>query len=201
LPFADAVFDRVLFLDVAEHLLPWQLYHALNEIRRVLRPGGYAVIHTLPNRWALQFGYPLLRLVWPGLPHRPRSAYEEQVHVNELSPVDLQRALDAVGLEARVWLEGWTAVHAAWAQGRAFPDPVRSRAYPLLRRWPVRRIAALLLHTPLRLIFANDVFAIAWPRGAPAPPPLWPRAWCERFVTHHASRITHHVSHITHHDY
>ncbi len=185
LPFEDAVFDRVLFLDVAEHLLPWQLQCALGEIRRVLRQGGYAVIHTLPNRWALEIGYPLLRLVWPALPSCPRSAYERRVHVNELSLIDLHRALNAAGLEARVWLEGWTAIHAAWSQGCAFPDPVRRRAYPLLRRRAVRAIATLILHTPLRLIFANDLFAIAWPRGAPAPPPLWPRAWCERFITHH----------------
>ena len=182
LPFRDATFNRVLFLDVAEHLPPSALQRALEEIRRVLRPGGYAVIHTLPNRWALACGYPLLRLLWPRLPRVPRSTYERQVHINELTPVGLHRALRRAGLEGRVWLENWTTVHAAWSRGRCFADPVRDSVYPHLRgRW-MRTIAAWLIHTPLRLILANDLFAIAWPRGTPMAPRRWPRAWTERGV-------------------
>lgn len=182
LPFPNATFDRVLFLDVAEHLPPAALEQALGEIRRVLRPDGYAVIHTLPNRWALAFGYPLLRLLWPKLPRVPRSAYERQVHVNELTPVGLHHALRRAGLEGRVWLENWTTVHAAWSQGRRFADPVRDGAYPHLRAPWVHLIAVGLAHTPLRLVFANDLFAIAWPYGMSPPPRRWPRAWTERGV-------------------
>jgi len=182
LPFRDATFDRVLLLDVAEHLQPSALHQALGEIRRVLRPGGYAVIHTLPNRWALEFGYPLLRLIWPTLPRTPRSQYERQVHVNELTPVSLYHALRRAGLEGRVWLENWTTVHAAWSQGRRFTDPVRDAAYPQLGMHWVHRTAMWLTRTPLRLIFANDLFAIAWPQGMPIPSRCWPRAWVERGV-------------------
>lgn len=180
LPFEDATFDRVFLLDVAEHLWPWELHQALSEIRRVLRPGGYAVIHTVPHRWALDFGYPLLRLVWPVLPREPRWGLEKQWHVNELSLIELHRALRAAGLDARVWLESWTAAQAEWSRDRRFPDPVRKQTYPFLRWEAVRRLTSWVMHTPLRLILANDLFAIAWPDGARRPPQVWPTARIER---------------------
>ena len=68
LPFPDATFDRITMLDVVEHLFPWQLDLTMREVRRVLKPDGFAVIHTVPNRWALTVGYPLLRMARPGCP-------------------------------------------------------------------------------------------------------------------------------------
>lgn len=182
LPVADGSLHRVLCLDVVEHLYPWQLRQCLTEIRRVLRPDGYAVIHTLPNRWLLDIAYPVVRRLWSGLPPEPRSAYERQVHVNELDPIQLTRALDRAGLRSRVWLENWTVAHARWGTGRQFPDAVRERSYPLLRRWWVSPVLAALMRTPLRLIFANDIFAVAWPRGCARPARVWPGGWSERAV-------------------
>ena len=66
-PFADESFDAVLFNETVEHL-PFNPYHALDQIWRVLKPGGVLVFST-PNfasfdhRWALGRGrtiYPLL---------------------------------------------------------------------------------------------------------------------------------------------
>ncbi|HID86272.1 MAG TPA: SAM-dependent methyltransferase, partial [Anaerolineae bacterium] len=182
LPFADGTFDRVLMLDLVEHLRPWQLRLALREARRVLRSGGYLVLHTLPNRWALRYGYPLLRLLWPHLPASPRSPYEEEVHVNEQDLISLKRGLQEAGLAAAVWLEEWTTVHAAWQANRRFADELREVGYPLLRRPALRILAALLRRTPLRLVLANDLYAIAWPAGEERP--LAARApWLERLIT------------------
>jgi len=172
LPLADESADRVLLLDVVEHLHPWQLAAALGEIRRILRPGAHVVIHTLPNRWALAAAYPLLRRLSRGLPREPRSSYERLVHVNEQSPRSLRAALRAAGLEARVWVEEWTTEHASRATSRSFPDALRERGYPVLRRPIVRRIAALAMRTPARALVGNDIFALAWrgdpPDGLPA---------------------------------
>jgi SAM-dependent methyltransferase len=175
LPVADGSVHRLFCLDVAEHLQPWQLRQMLAEIKRVLRPDGYAVIHTLPNRWALEIGYPLLRWLWPGLPAGPRSAYEERVHVNELDPVRLFRVLSEAGLQSRVWVENWTPVHARWGTNRRFADPLREASYPLLRQWWVGPITQVLMRTPLGWILGNDLFAIAWPPGCPAPARVWAR--------------------------
>ncbi len=169
LPLADASADRVLLLDVAEHLRPWQLGLALAEIRRILRPGGYVVVHTLPNRWALLWAYRLLRIAAPGLPAEPRSAYEQAVHVNEQDPRSLARSLHAAGLVARVWVEEWTTRQAAWGRGLAYPDAQRRLAYPVLDRPPVRRTLRLVMGSPVRWVVANDLFALAWRPDGPAP--------------------------------
>jgi SAM-dependent methyltransferase len=47
LPFADSLFDKVLFLDVFEHLAARET--VLKEIKRVLKPGGLLLL-TAPNR-------------------------------------------------------------------------------------------------------------------------------------------------------
>lgn len=48
LPFRDAAFDLVLNKDVLEHLLHPE--HLVGEIARIVRPGGYALIHV-PNHF------------------------------------------------------------------------------------------------------------------------------------------------------
>ena len=53
LPYPDEAFDRVLCLDVLEHLAYEEQPRALAEIRRVLRPGGEALV-SVPNLAHLQ---------------------------------------------------------------------------------------------------------------------------------------------------
>jgi SAM-dependent methyltransferase len=161
LPFPDQAFDRVMMLDVVEHLYPWQLDATMREVRRVLKPDGFAVVHTVPNRWALQVGYPLLRLVRRSLPADPRTDYEHDVHVNEQDVLGLAQTLRGAGLHARIWLENLTLEQARWQQrSDAFAD-VRGASYSFFRRPIVRRLARLALRTPLKLIACNDIYAIA----------------------------------------
>jgi len=164
LPFPNETFDRITMLDVVEHLHPWQLEAAFREVRRVLRPDGYAVIHTVPNRWALEIGYPLLRLLRPSLPADPRTDYEHEVHVNEQDLIGLTRTLRDAGLRSRVWLENLTLEQARWQQrSDAFAD-VRGASYGFFRRPVVQQLARFALRTPLKLIACNDIYAIAWAR-------------------------------------
>src|SRR5919109_1119527 len=60
MPFGDGMFDRVIAAEVLEHILDDQ--RAMNELARVLRPGGLAAITVpsfLPERicWALSDEY------------------------------------------------------------------------------------------------------------------------------------------------
>jgi len=170
LPVAGGWAGRVLMLDVVEHLQPWQVGGALREARRILRPDGYVVIHTLPNRWALRVAYPVLRPFARRLPRDGRSEYERQVHVNEQDPLRLRRALREAGLANRVWVEEWTTRHASRGRGLGYPDALREHGYPLLARPVMRRLARRVMATPLRWLAANDLFALAWLPGSAGPP-------------------------------
>jgi len=69
LPFPDASFDHVVCLGVFEYLSTYD--RGLQEIRRVLRPGGLAII-SLPTRISLdRFSYNLIHMtavpLWRGI--------------------------------------------------------------------------------------------------------------------------------------
>jgi len=184
LPVRNEVFERVLMLDIVEHLHDWQLTRALREAHRALSPQGYLVLHTLPNRWALRYGYPWLRLLSRRLPNRPRSDVERSVHINEQDLLSLKRVLGEAGFAFEIWLENLTLDQATWQDEKRFTD-VRREAYPILRRPLVRATASLLMRTPLKLIIANDIYAIAWRSDGEKPSILKSRrhsSWLERAI-------------------
>ena len=148
LPYLDSSFDRAFMLDVVEHLLPAELHQALVEIRRVLRPGGQLIIHTMPNTWYYRFGYPVFRftqrLRGRRLPADPRERWKfREVHVNEQNPPALKAALRQAGFKTHVWLQSTQSY---------LEEP--NRSIRLIMR-------ALVTVYPFRWIFCNDLFAIA----------------------------------------
>lgn len=97
LPFPPASFDLVVLSEIVEHVpasLPF-----LVECRRVLRPGGVAML-TTPNLWDL-------RRVAGRLGGAEWSGWRDPTHVNLQSPRTLRRDLLVAGF-ARVRLKsGW----------------------------------------------------------------------------------------------
>ncbi len=107
LPFPDASFDVVSLVDVYEHLHDYELEFTLAEVRRLLRPGGYLLVHTGPNTWFYKYGYPPVR--WLGrkilkrdFPDDMRGEYDHVMHVNEQNPRSLRLGLEKAGFTARV---------------------------------------------------------------------------------------------------
>lgn len=183
IPFGDESFDRIFILDLIEHLHDWELRTALRELHRLLKPGGYVVIHTLPNRWALQIGYPLARLIFRSLPSSPRNEYERAVHVSEQDIVGLHALLRQAEFAARVWLEGRTRDQAVWQGGGERFCDVRNKAYSILSNQLFGGIYSMLLRLPARLLLGNDIYAIAWRADAARPGIIGrrcPRAWAEK---------------------
>ena len=134
LPFRDASFDTVLCLQVLEHVpRPWRL---LDEIARVLRPGG-ALVLTAPHIW--------------GLHEEPRDYYR-------FTPFGLRHLSDAAGLRvvAVKALAGyWVTAGARFTHYlRRFE---RIRLYPVTR--PVMALVQLLC---LVLDAAHRVESDAW---------------------------------------
>lgn len=154
LPFSPGAFDRVVMSDIVEHLYPHELQAALAEAHRVLATGGALLIHTMPNLWYYRYGYPLFRLVrrlqGASLPADPRERFGfSHVHVNEQTPRTLSRALGRSPFSRwRIWLHDY----------RTYEEygPAMRRAMRLLTGLPL-----------LKLIFCDDVFALAWKQPVP----------------------------------
>jgi cyclopropane fatty-acyl-phospholipid synthase-like methyltransferase len=152
LPFVKGSFDRVLMLDIVEHLYPEELERALREALRVLKPGGQIIVHTAPNVWYDRYAYPVVRWVrqlmgeGEDYPKNPRAFLvpaNVHVHVNEQSLLSLRRNLRSAGFtDTRVWL--------------STPPQHRDEnvAFRLARKF-------LFEVPPFRWFFQREVFAVA----------------------------------------
>jgi ubiquinone/menaquinone biosynthesis C-methylase UbiE len=180
LPLADASVDRVTMLDIIEHLHPPQLEAMLRETLRVLRPGGYAVLHTLPNRWVYDVTYPLLHRVRKSIPRNPRGPFDSKVHVNEQTLPELATMLDGIGCDYRIWLEQHLPAQARWNAGVDRYNDTRDAVYPMLAGFTGRVLEWLSL-TPLKLLLCNDIYGVFWhPDAPPARLPALPAGRIER---------------------
>jgi cyclopropane fatty-acyl-phospholipid synthase-like methyltransferase len=111
-PLEDDVADLATMVDVVEHLTPDELHSTLQEVRRILKPGGRVFIHTTPNRMIYEVTYRLQRAIsskrrrtWPV---DPRKENERTMHVNEQTVTSLRRALNRAGFDSvRVRLGNW----------------------------------------------------------------------------------------------
>lgn len=99
LPFADGVFDRVYCSEVLEHVLEPEA--VVREMRRVLRPAGWAVV-SVPNEAlinrvkAMLFRLPLgRRLVAGGGEggYQPSEKMDDEWHLHEFDRTRLERAV------------------------------------------------------------------------------------------------------------
>lgn len=171
LPFAERTFDRVFLLGVVDHLHPWELSACFGELARVLKPGGFVVLHNCANRLHYKtLTYAARRraasiLAGLGLPMReptrPRSDEDEAMHVNEHSAGDLRRLFDAVGWEGRVEpMPNYKAlVDELYGPDR--PADLPLKAYPAWRAALARALAA----APTAGLTSREFFAVARPRG------------------------------------
>lgn len=152
-------FDRIFLLDIVEHLYDWQLSLLYKTLYRLLKPNGYVVIHTLPNRWIFTF-YAFIRFFLPWLEKDPRGEFEKKIHVNEQTCVSLRKLLGECGFYCNVKLQQGLLGQAEWYKDVVFGDR-RDRFYRLLRN-PVAKLAVNMVSvTPLRLLLLNDIYAIA----------------------------------------
>ena len=127
-PLPDEFADLVCFVDVVEHLSPEELQAALGEARRMLRPGGRVVAHTMPNRLTYDVTYRVLRpLIGRSWPKDPRNHFERAMHVNEQTVRSLRRAFEGADLATRVEL-------GLWVREDFLPSALARRIYRALAR-------------------------------------------------------------------
>ncbi len=105
--FDNDAFDTALMLDVVEHLYPWELKRSLEEIGRVLKPGGRLIIHTVPNKWVIKPARLAMRIL--------RIPSEEARHVNEQSIFSLRKTVSSY-YSGRIWIEREKEFWSFWAK-------------------------------------------------------------------------------------
>ncbi len=89
LPFPDNTFDCLFMVEVIEHMPPELEAKALNEVKRVLKPGGQFVL-TTPN---YRSAWPIIEYFWSRV--NPID-YMEQ-HINRKNPDSVRKSLAAAG--------------------------------------------------------------------------------------------------------
>lgn len=157
LPWPDDSFDRILFSDVIEHLTPEQAAATLSELHRVLRPGGFLLLHTAPNRLFMKVGWPVARPLLLALGHRDRVdemdrwwKVAESYHINEQTIYSIRRQLRAAGFaRSRVWIDRDVLRSGQYRYTAGMNGPVMKLAV---------RAASL---RPVRLFYGNDLYALA----------------------------------------
>ena len=112
LPFEDNSFERVFSGDVIEHLDYQDGVLMLKEMHRVLKPGGFILIHTAPNTIFLKIVYPLVK---PFLRIIKKDAIKSlddhikvsrMVHIHEYNLLSLRKVAREAGLlNPEVWLD------------------------------------------------------------------------------------------------
>ncbi len=93
--------------DLVEHLTPEELDRLYARLSASLAPEGVFIVHTFPNLWFYQYGYPKRRKAAMAggkyLTPEPRSLYEQLMHINEQSPRVLRDQLKRRFGHVLVW--------------------------------------------------------------------------------------------------
>ena len=162
LDFPDEVFDSIYMLDIVEHLYPKQLFDCFAECFRILKPNGSLIVHTSPNRWYNDLGYPLWErpinrvanaLFRQNLLTRPiRTETDLKVHINEQTVLSLKKYFTRADFKAEIWL------------GSEYVTPAKkeSAAMKVLEtaRQAFCHLYPLSLFPPLNFLFSNDIWAV-----------------------------------------
>ena len=154
-------FDRILLLDIVEHLHDYELIPLFNKLKTLLSSEGLIVIHTLPNRWVYDITYAkIMRFFVPWLAKNPRSEKERAIHVNEMSIIHLDRLLRSCAFDCRLYLKEVITAQADWHK-RSNLKGTRGTVYRWFQNPLIASFYKLLALTPLRLLIVNDIFCIA----------------------------------------
>lgn len=111
LPFREETFDKVIMLDIVEHLSATDLMICLRDVKRVLKTGGQVLIHT-PNQWGDSLAVLYVKISsilrpWQKKKNVSPSTHSySTLHVNVLNPISLSRVLRTAGFKSKIWFAG-----------------------------------------------------------------------------------------------
>jgi len=165
LPFVDALFDRIFFLGVVDHLPDADLESVLGEFRRVLKPGGLLLLSTCVNtdyhkRKTYALRRTLARALRLAVPAPLRSTEDEALHVNEHNESGLRLLFERNGWNARVE----PRPNDKFAVAELYEPPLPPD-FPLKPAKPWRRLLhAAFFRGPWKKYLARELFCVAAPQ-------------------------------------
>jgi SAM-dependent methyltransferase len=147
LPFDDASFDAALLNEVLEHVADET--ESLQEIRRVLRPGGSLALFS-PNRWfpfeghgaRLPSGRALVSVPVPLMPWLPGRLTRQFATARNYWPGELRAIVEGVGFEIVACDRALAQFDRYRWMPRRVIDTYRRRI-PTIERSPLGRFAAV----------------------------------------------------------
>ncbi len=108
IPYPDNYFDTVVTLDVIEHIFDPILF--VDEIHRVLTPGGYAIIST-PNIRKIQRIFSIIMGHFPGTSYDPIGF--DGGHLHYFTSKDLKQLLEEAGFSTII-IDGLCGDRRTW---------------------------------------------------------------------------------------
>ena len=155
LPFQDNSFERVFSGDVIEHLYYEGGVQMLKEMYRVLKPGGFMLLHTAPNTVFIRFIYPFLRHILKFIDRETirkidcqRKYDAKRFHLYEFNLLSLRRMARAAGLTtAQVWIDSDILRSGQYRHTKAIGN------VPL-----IRLIGSLGNNSFVRFFLGNDLY-------------------------------------------
>lgn len=174
LPFKDGQFDIVVATDILEHLFGPD--EVAREIRRVLKPGGFALI-SVPNHFDLGMRWRILRGRGLLLPWHPQYRAWDYIHLRYFTLRDLRDFMAMVGLRIEhlhakenplmlfynIGLVMDPAYVADWSRRHPGKGPLLRLASLLLRATPIPRIILRALPERWPTLFARHFFVRVTP--------------------------------------
>jgi glycosyltransferase involved in cell wall biosynthesis/ubiquinone/menaquinone biosynthesis C-methylase UbiE len=157
LDFSDNFFDRIVCLDVFEHIYPEPLEQVIREMSRVTKSGGRIVIETAPNSYFLS---PVSFLAKRILGWEKFESDEYHINVYNLFRFRRTLALFPGKVYATVLNDSHQFFSSRLAGVRGMPGWMKlvARVVDFLHENAV--VEPLILHSPLKIFLAHDLWGV-----------------------------------------
>jgi len=154
LPFEDNSFERVFSGDLIEHFEYQDAILMLKEMQRVLRTGGFMLVHTAPNAFFRNYVYPLVKHLVKLIDKNSVKMIDHQFyagpqfHIHEYNLFSLKKIARKAGLtNIQAWID---------------EDILRSSKHRFTKtigkNWLVKRAVSFSKYSVIRFFFGNDIY-------------------------------------------
>ena len=157
LVFSENFFDRIISIDVFEHVYPKKLKSVLDEVRRVIKSRGVIVIETSPNAYLLN----PISFVAKKILGKDRFEYEGY-HVNIFNYFKFTKLLKNLPgkVEVKLKNDGHRFFSSRLHGLEEIPTMAKNLAkiFDFLHENPISE--KIILSTPLRVFLAHDLWGV-----------------------------------------